>query len=59
VQRIAIVGCSGSGKTCLARHLGARLDLPVTHLDDRWAGRDLPARVAAGGRARRPERARP
>jgi adenylate kinase family enzyme len=33
VQRIAIGGCGGSGKTWLARHLGARLDLPVTHLD--------------------------
>lgn len=28
-----IVGCGGSGKSTVARDLGARLDLPVTHLD--------------------------
>jgi len=33
VERIAIVGCGGSGKSRLARRLAARLDLPVTHLD--------------------------
>lgn len=33
MQRIAIVGCSGGGKSTLARALGARLGLPVTHLD--------------------------
>lgn len=33
MRRIAIVGCSGGGKSTLARALGARLALPVVHLD--------------------------
>lgn len=33
MDRIAIVGCGGSGKTHLARQLATLLDLPVTHLD--------------------------
>jgi adenylate kinase family enzyme len=33
MQRIAIVGCSGGGKSTLARELGAALKLPVIHLD--------------------------
>jgi adenylate kinase family enzyme len=33
VRRIAIIGCAGAGKSTLARDLGKRLDLPVTHLD--------------------------
>ena len=33
MQRIAIVGCSGGGKSTLAVLLGARLGLPVIHLD--------------------------
>jgi adenylate kinase family enzyme len=33
MQRIAIVGCSGGGKSTLARALGERLGLPVIHLD--------------------------
>jgi len=33
MDRIAIVGCGGSGKTVLARRLGELLDVPVTHLD--------------------------
>ena len=33
VCRIHIIGGAGSGKTTLARTLGARLDLPVYHLD--------------------------
>ncbi|GGK79390.1 topology modulation protein [Mangrovihabitans endophyticus] len=33
MQRIAILGASGAGKTVLARTLGDLLDLPVTHLD--------------------------
>jgi adenylate kinase family enzyme len=32
-RRIMIIGPSGSGKSTLARAIGARLDLPVTHLD--------------------------
>ena len=33
MQRIAIVGAGGAGKTVLANRLAALLDLPVTHLD--------------------------
>lgn len=33
MQRIAILGCSGGGKSTLARALGEKLDLPVVHLD--------------------------
>ncbi len=34
MDRIAIVGCSGGGKSTLARAMGERLALPVTHLDN-------------------------
>ena len=33
MRRIAILGCSGAGKSTFARALGARLGVPVTHLD--------------------------
>ena len=33
MKRIAVIGCGGSGKSHLARQLGAALGLPVTHLD--------------------------
>lgn len=41
MQKVAIVGCGGSGKSHVARQLGAALDAPVTHLDavyfdDEW-----------------------
>ncbi|MGH3834604.1 MAG: hypothetical protein ACRDSF_02705 [Pseudonocardiaceae bacterium] len=33
MDRIAIIGCGGSGKTHLAHQLAQLLDLPITHLD--------------------------
>lgn len=33
MQRVAIIGSCGAGKTTLAKSLGERLDLPVIHLD--------------------------
>jgi len=33
VNRIAVIGCSGAGKTELSRRLGEKLGLPVIHLD--------------------------
>jgi adenylate kinase family enzyme len=46
MQRIAIVGCSGGGKSTLALAVGARLGLPVIHLDNLywkpgWTGSDI------------------
>lgn len=33
MRRIAVIGCGGSGKSYVARRLGALLAAPVTHLD--------------------------
>jgi adenylate kinase family enzyme len=33
VQRVAVIGCGGSGKTTLSRQVGRLLDLPVIHID--------------------------
>jgi adenylate kinase family enzyme len=33
MERIAIIGCGGSGKSAIAKQLGKILELPVTHLD--------------------------
>jgi adenylate kinase family enzyme len=40
VDRVAIVGPAGSGKTELALALGARTSLPVIHLDPIFWGAD-------------------
>jgi adenylate kinase family enzyme len=34
MRRVAIIGCSGGGKSTLALALGERLGLPVVHLDN-------------------------
>lgn len=36
MERILIIGCSGSGKSRLARALKEKLGLPVVHLDQLW-----------------------
>jgi adenylate kinase family enzyme len=36
MQRIVVMGPPGSGKSTIARHLGARFNLPVFHLDQVW-----------------------
>jgi adenylate kinase family enzyme len=33
VRKILVLGCAGAGKSTVSRDLGARLGIPVTHLD--------------------------
>lgn len=45
MNRISIIGGSGTGKTTLANNLGKQLNLPVYHIDginylDNWQERD-------------------
>jgi adenylate kinase family enzyme len=41
VQRVAVIGCGGSGKTTLANALAAHLEIPVIHIDSHyWRYRD-------------------
>jgi adenylate kinase family enzyme len=40
VDRIAIIGCGGSGKSSLARALGTALGITPVHLDGLYYGRD-------------------
>jgi adenylate kinase family enzyme len=47
MARIVILGCAGSGKTTLARHLGSLTGIPVVSLDSvwqpHWTEKDVPA----------------
>jgi adenylate kinase family enzyme len=36
MQRIAVIGSGGAGKSMLSRQIGAILDLPVIHLDQHY-----------------------
>jgi adenylate kinase family enzyme len=36
VQRVAVVGSGGAGKSTFSRELGRRVDLPVIHLDHHY-----------------------
>ena len=36
MERILIIGCSGAGKTTLAKELSQKLGLPLIHLDQLW-----------------------
>lgn len=36
MQRIAVIGCGGSGKTTLSHELGELLALPVVHIDSHY-----------------------
>jgi adenylate kinase family enzyme len=40
VERIAVVGCGGAGKSTLARQLATVLGAPLTHLDEIYYDRD-------------------
>lgn len=43
MQRVAIIGCGGAGKSTLSLELGPLLDLPVVHIDGHfWRGSDSP-----------------
>ncbi len=36
MERIAVIGCGGAGKTTLSRRLGAALGIPVVHIDGEY-----------------------
>jgi adenylate kinase family enzyme len=45
MKRVAVIGCSGAGKTALAHRLGDILGLPVLHIDDVYWQPDGAGRV--------------
>jgi adenylate kinase family enzyme len=45
VERIAVIGCGGAGKTTLSRRIGELLDVPVVHIDSHYWRDDAGRRV--------------
>jgi adenylate kinase family enzyme len=52
MQRILVIGASGTGKSTLARRMGAKLGLPVIHLDQHYWSRGWTAPEAEDWRHR-------
>lgn len=52
MQRIAVVGPGGAGKSTFARELGRRLGAPVVHLDEHYWGPDWTPTPAPAWRTR-------
>ncbi len=40
MDKILIIGCSGSGKSTFAKKLGIKLNIPIYHMDMIWHNAD-------------------